>query len=179
MPEAPDPYAGGEPQSDNLRQVREWGEANDRRAREEAAAKEAALARVQELEAKEQEREVQARVKEAGLTEEQMASLLELNPNPSVEAIDKFKDAFITNALPKDDDNQPEDLMPDTAPNKPTAPPKPISGGTPSSKPYTTDDFRQAALRGDEAALRQMAAAVAKDPSRLKLNNPDKIPVDN
>lgn len=169
----------GQMESDNLRKVREWGKAQERRAADEARKREELEAKVAEFEAKQQRAEAEARIKEAGLSESQVASLLALNPNPSPEAIDQFKEAFITNALPKDDENQPEDLMPFTSPSTlkvPDGPPVPISGGIPASKAFSTEDFIAAAQRGDESALRQMAAAAAKDPSRLKLKHAEKIP---
>lgn len=165
--------------SDNLRAVRQWGESNEARAK-------AAELKAKELEDRLAAVELEGRqvraaetAKKAGLTDEQYTTLLEFNPDPTPEAIEKFASAFVTNRVETGDENQVEDLMPGSAPERPTAPPAPISGGTPkggSGKDFSTEDFVKVARSGDEAALRQMAELVARDPSRLTLKHGEMIP---
>jgi hypothetical protein len=179
----PDPQSGDEhvPDTDNEGELRRYAERRDAKARDAEERATAAEERVKELEAKEQRAEVQKVAQAKGLSDEQFESLLELNPNPTPEAIEKFAAAFVTNQLPKVDDNQQEDLMPGTSPDTPTptGAPRPISGDLPPAKAFSTEDFAAAARRGDEGALRQMAEAVVRDPTRLKLKHPEMQPVGN
>jgi hypothetical protein len=166
--------------SENLRQVRQWGEQNEARAKAAEAKVTEAEARLAALELKDRQNVAAATAKEKGLTDKQFEALTALQPDPSVEAIEAFAAAFVTDKVNTGDENQPEDLMPGTEPLKPTAPPAPITGGNlkGGQKDFSTEDFARVAKSGNEAELRQMADLVARDPSRLVLKHGDMIPAD-
>jgi hypothetical protein len=164
--------------SENLRKVRSWGEQNEARAKAAEAKVTEAETRLAALELKDRQTTALATAKEKGLTDKQFEALTALQPDPSVEAIEAFAAAFVTDKVDTGDENQHEDLMPGTAPEKPTAPPAPIAGGNlkGGQKDFSTEDFVRVAKTGTEAELRQMADLIARDPSRLTLKHGDLIP---
>lgn len=171
-----DDVLDGSDGSDNLRQVREAGKRQKARAEAADAKNKELEEKLLALELKDRQGIAAAAAKEKGLTDAQFEALKALNPDPSVEAIEAFAVAFVTDQVPGENDDQP-DIAPATD-VKAAAPPKPVSGSNlkGGSKDFSTEDFVRAARSGNDAELRQMAELVTRDPSRLSLKHGDLIP---
>lgn len=153
--------------SDNLKSVRDFAKAQEKRAKQAEKDKEELEARLAALESEKAQGAIKDAAKAKGLSDEQVATLLALNPNPSAEALEAY--AAAVGVAPAEDG---EEIAP--VAGTPTFP-TPAAGSPLPSKPFTSQDVVDAVMRGDIATADKMVAEAVRNPSRLQFKHPNMI----
>ena len=120
---------------------------------------------------------IQSEAAKAGLSKEQLESLLKIRPDADVEAVVTF--AKTLGVEPKvegapDEGAPPADGAPPVVDNGKPVPP--VSGSSVPTKAFTSEDIAAALKRGDTASIEKAVNDAVAHPERLQLKHGDLIP---